>query len=150
MFKSINIYILFYFYLLQKRIQSGYTTKRITFTHIQCPECRKYIDHPCLQSDTRKDLNLLKKIKENAVRCLREENMLNDKALTDPVYIFIYLFLQKSKYYKKPEEFGLAKLAFYMCNKCREPYFAGLVECGENDTDKVTLCRIYYYYYLYS
>lgn len=29
-----------------------------------------------------------------------------------------------------------------MCSKCKEPYFAGLVECGENDVDKVLLCRI--------
>lgn len=46
--------------------------------------------------DIQKDLNLLKKIKENAVRCLREENMLNDKALTDPVlHIHIYLLIEK-------------------------------------------------------
>lgn len=33
------------------------------------------------------DLLLLKLIKKNILLCLRDENMLNDKELTDPVYI---------------------------------------------------------------
>lgn len=47
--------------------------------------------------------------------------MLNNKELTDP----------SSEFYQKPFEYGMKKFAFYLCEECNKPYFAGLAACGE-------------------
>ena len=32
--------------------------------------------------------------------------------------------------FKTPAQFAMAKLAYYMCSKCKKPYFGGLKECA--------------------
>lgn len=48
---------------------------------------------------------------------------------------------ESSVFYKKPEEYSLKKLSFYMCKSCKKPYYAGLASCGE-EKDGELLCSI--------
>ena len=34
-----------------------------------------------------------------------------------------------SHYFNKPQEFLLAKCAFYECKTCKKPFYGGLVDC---------------------
>jgi hypothetical protein len=47
---------------------------------------------------------------------LKFEERLKDEKLNDP----------KSNYYNKPLEYSIAIYSYYMCYKCKKPYFGGL------------------------
>lgn len=33
-------------------------------------------------------------------------------------------------FYNKPEEYAMDRFAYYLCNKCKKPYFGGEKQCA--------------------
>lgn len=56
-----------------------------------------------------------------AVDRAKVEGLDKDEKFTDPTYA----------YHNKLEEYAMYKCAFYMCFKCKDPYFGGLKECDQ-------------------
>ena len=50
---------------------------------------------------------------------LKHEEKHKDKRLADP----------NDVYYKKPQEYAMAIYSYYMCFKCKSPYFGGAKNC---------------------
>ncbi len=53
---------------------------------------------------------------------------------------------QNSPYYKQPERYAMDTFAYYLCYRCRSPYFGGKKECGAvgqgNHTRNLSLCSV--------
>ena len=69
----------------------------------------------------KKYFDLKADIQKEAVERLKIEGIQNDKRLSDP----------NSPYYKNEARFAMDRLAFYMCHKCKKPYFGGMKACEE-------------------
>ena len=52
---------------------------------------------------------------------LKFEECLKDEKLTDP----------GSPYYNKPSEYAMAIYAYFLCFKCKKPYFGGRKNCAD-------------------
>jgi E3 ubiquitin-protein ligase MYCBP2 len=50
---------------------------------------------------------------------LKFENRHNDEKLIKP----------ESQYFNKPTEYAMAIFSYYLCCKCKKPYFGGLKDC---------------------
>ena len=114
---------------VKKRIETGYPGPKITFNHCLCPTCNKWLnclEVPDLQNMIDQNKMLYDKIKEMALKRLKFEGMDRDPRLYDP----------NSPWYQKKEEFAMKHLTYYMCYVCKEPYFAGRMECG-NDPNMI-------------
>jgi E3 ubiquitin-protein ligase MYCBP2 len=68
-----------------------------------------------------KKTNANTKIAKMALERLKFEGLDKDKKLTEP----------NSKWYKNELQYALNRITYYMCYECKEPYFAGLRECGD-------------------
>ena len=63
-------------------------------------------------------------IEAKAAERAKFEGLDKEKRLSDP----------NDHYYNKPGDFYLYKLSYYMCYKCKTPYYGGMRDCagGEN------------------
>lgn len=60
-------------------------------------------------------MKLCEKIEKMAQERLKYEGLEKDNRLTDST----------SPYYKKPKEYAMAIFAYFLCFKCKNPYFGG-------------------------
>ena len=107
---------------LLKKIGNNFPGPRITFFFALCPSCRAWVKaghNPELTNQMEKVEKLHKRIKDMSTDRLKFEGLDKDKRLHDP----------KDRYYKKPQEYAMARLSYYMCFKCKDPYFGGLKAC---------------------
>ena len=107
---------------LMNRIKKGCPGPRITFSFCECPMCRKWTNapqHPEIAIEMKKTTDLFEDIRKKALDRLKYEGLDKDKRLHDP----------NDKFYNKPEEYALTRLSYYMCFKCKKPYFGGLKSC---------------------
>jgi len=56
-----------------------------------------------------------------SLKRLKFEDREKDKRLSD----------QTDPYFKQPLKYALAIYSYYMCYKCKKPYFGGLKKCGQ-------------------
>eukprot|EP00357_Protocruzia_adherens_P036526 CAMPEP_0115008332 /NCGR_PEP_ID=MMETSP0216-20121206/21845_1 /TAXON_ID=223996 /ORGANISM="Protocruzia adherens, Strain Boccale" /LENGTH=575 /DNA_ID=CAMNT_0002375711 /DNA_START=183 /DNA_END=1910 /DNA_ORIENTATION=+ len=110
-----------HFSCLKTKVEKRWPGPRITFGFLTCPACKAWIDIPpsSMSDDLIKDFQLLNDIRGKAVKRLDFEGMKKDEKLTDPASI----------YYGKPDEYAMASLAYYLCFKCKKPYFGGKKQC---------------------
>ena len=73
----------------------------------------------------KKYMDLYKLVCEKSLQRLKHEGYDKDKRLSD----------SNDEFYKKPQEYALRKLSYFMCYKCKEPYFGGLRDCRQADDD---------------
>lgn len=88
---------------------------------MDCPLCNKEIQHPKLKRLMKSSVRLKKEVSKQALERLRVEGLDKDERIKD----------RNSKYYKNPQLFALDRLAFYICFKCKQPYFGGMRRCEE-------------------
>ena len=117
---------------LKKRLETKWIGPRITFNHCVCPSCNKWFDCksvPEIQIMIDENKKLYDRIIEISLKRLTFEELDKDPRLTDP----------NSPWFMKKVEFALKRLSYYMCYVCKNPYFAGIRECGNdpnmNDDD---------------
>ncbi|EGG19598.1 RING zinc finger-containing protein [Cavenderia fasciculata] len=101
--------------LLEKR----WTGSRITFGFSKCPICKVPIHHPSLESITSVLDNIYGEIiKKGKLRL----DFLGIKS--DPV------FQSGGKYENKEEDYIVEQFSYYLCFKCKKPYFGGMNQCA--------------------
>lgn len=107
---------------LLNRIKKKWPGPRITFSFCECPTCRKWTNaplHPEISTIMKQVQDVFNDIRKKAVDRLKVDGLDKDKRLHDP----------KDKFYNRPEEYALTRLSYYMCFKCKKPYFGGLKSC---------------------
>ena len=119
---SCNHYI--HFKCIEMRLKKKWNGPKITFNHCLCPLCNKWLNCPNvpeIQELIDWNKKLYDKISKMALERLKFEGLDKDKRLTD----------KNSKWYNNELQYALNRITYYMCYQCKEPYFAGLRECGD-------------------
>lgn len=113
------------------KIKSGYSGARIVYNFLDCTICRKRMVHPAIAAPMAPHLAIQDHISKKAMERLVYENLTRCDKITD----------RKSPYYNKPQEYAEHRFLFFMCFKCKKPYFGGAYECGgaEPDVDHKSL-----------
>lgn len=95
---------------------------RVVFSYLECPECKQRINAPhCpplveeLSESKRIEDDVLKKVVERA----KFEGIDKHDRLKDP----------KDKFFNDLRGYSIYKLSYYMCFKCKSPYFGGMKDC---------------------
>ncbi|KAL4460977.1 hypothetical protein ABPG74_016449 [Tetrahymena malaccensis] len=121
---------IFHYECLKKRLDVKWISARIVFNFCFCPLCKQWMEFSLdcdLNNEMQKMLALYENIKKKSLDRLKFEERLKDEKLNDP----------HSPYYNQPQEYAMAIYAYFMCFKCKKPYFGGLKDCQRGlDEDK--------------
>jgi E3 ubiquitin-protein ligase MYCBP2 len=82
-------------------------------------------NNPDIQIILNQDAELFEIIKKKTTERMKFDEIDKDPRLNNP----------SDPYYNKPLEFGLHKIAYFMCFKCKKPYYAGLRDCAGGPAD---------------
>ena len=112
---------------LKNCLGKKFSTKRMNFNYLKCPNCRKEIDirERCQQKELL-DENFQKK---QEFEKLVQERFKNDDGMKNNL-----LKEKDSKFYKNPQEQANSIYAVYICFKCKGPFIGGMINC-ENEAD---------------
>ena len=119
---KLNCGHIFHVHCILKKLIKRFPGPRITFGFADCPTCKKPIEcnsNDEIQKEILNVKNLYNVVKDMAIKRISYEGLYKDARLKDP----------KDRYYNKLEEYALARLSYYMCFKCKKPYFGGLKSC---------------------
>jgi E3 ubiquitin-protein ligase MYCBP2 len=102
---------------LEKRLKLKWSSKEISFNYMKCPVCNSYAENISSVTNNKEILNLFEEA-ENLKSKIEKlaKIILNEEKLTD--------------------EFEVDKYSFYLCDKCGNPFCAGLKECREEDDEE--------------
>jgi len=112
---------IFHFQCILDRIDRKWSGARITFGFLNCPLCKKQMAHPAVTSILAPYLQLMKVVETKALQRLKTEGLDHDKRLSEP----------NGKYFNNPSLYALDIFAYYICYKCKNPYFGGRRACEE-------------------
>lgn len=102
--------------------------KRIGFSHLNCPLCKKRIQSTLLQPLMQPWLDLEAQVTAMASQRLQYENRQNDPPIAQ-------------RYNGDASRYAMDIYSYYSCCKCKKPYFAGLIACGDGpDDDSISMC----------
>ncbi|KAJ6243970.1 e3 ubiquitin-protein ligase mycbp2 [Anaeramoeba flamelloides] len=130
---QLNCGHVFHTHCIKHRIRSRWTGARITFNFASCPLCNTFIKKDILPNEMEPVYKLRKIVKKKAIAQLNYEGLQHDKR--------IQLQFSGDKF-----AFAMKVFSYYLCNKCRKPYFGGLQQCGiqrefnENFNEKDLIC----------
>ena len=80
------------------------------------------LDHcPPLAEELRQIAEIRQTIQTKAVERAKLEGLHKHARLQDP----------NDRFYNNLPEYAMFKCAYYMCFKCKSPYFGGLNDCGD-------------------
>lgn len=111
---------------LREKINMANTSARIIFTHLECPLCKKHMSHPALKKELKGHVELFEKVKAKALQRLKFENLEGDLMLKPG-----------GKFSGDPLGFSMKKFAYYLCFKCKQPYFGGHRACEALQEDEL-------------
>ncbi|CAI2359826.1 unnamed protein product [Moneuplotes crassus] len=108
---------------LIKVLEMKWSGPRINFEYIKCPTCKTEItcNHPHIGKSLKAAISLRAKINMKAWKRAKYEGINRDARL------------QASPYNGDLLSYAMARLSYYMCYKCHNPYFGGLKSCENND-----------------
>eukprot|EP00828_Plagiopyla_frontata_P030567 TRINITY_DN398_c0_g1_i1.p1 TRINITY_DN398_c0_g1~~TRINITY_DN398_c0_g1_i1.p1 ORF type:complete len:379 (-),score=41.52 TRINITY_DN398_c0_g1_i1:179-1315(-) len=115
---------IFHYHCILKRLEIRWHRPRIFFTFCLCPLCKKWMEFPAespLQVKMQENLALFEKIKTMSLQRLKHEDRDKDERLKK----------EGDPYFNKPMEYAIAIYSYYMCFKCKNPYFGGLKSCED-------------------
>ena len=118
---------MFHWHCLKKKLDLKWKGPKLIFKHIHCQTCNKELslsNNDDLQEIVDEDRNLFEKVKEMTMQRLQIEGLDKDPRLKEG-----------GDYFGKPLEFGLFKISYHMCFKCKKPYFAGLRDCINDEAN---------------
>merc|ERR1712113_188179 len=95
---------------------------KISLQQLSCMICQRQMKHKSAIELFKPINKLYDKVKQCGLNRLKLDKMENDIAITE----------EKSEYYNNPEKYAMKLYAFFICYKCKEPYFGGANECEEN------------------
>lgn len=125
---------IFHLDCIKMKLKNRWAGTRITFGFLECALCKQMINHPALQEDLKPILELKEQVKNKALQRLRfVEGDKKVPELTDP----------HSKWFNNPEGYTMYRFAYFLCYKCKQPYYGGERACEEERGDfdpKELLC----------
>jgi E3 ubiquitin-protein ligase MYCBP2 len=116
------------------KLKNRWAGTRITFGFLECALCKQQTDHPALQEDLKPILELKEQVKNKALQRLKFVE--GDKKLPE-------LVEATSKWRNNPEGYAMYRFAYFLCYKCKQPYYGGERACEEERADfdpKELLC----------
>lgn len=111
----------FHYECILKRLDEEWSSPQITFAFACCPLCNLKISHEMLSEKLIPIQNLYRDIEQKSFERAEYENLLSHTDITSP----------DGKYYGNAAGFALDYFAFYMCFKCKKPYFGGQPRCND-------------------
>ncbi|KAJ3440543.1 e3 ubiquitin-protein ligase mycbp2 [Anaeramoeba flamelloides] len=108
---------IFHYHCLMMRLKTKWNGARITFNFIKCPLCKSKIEHVSLKEILKPLNELWENLQIKIKKRLEYEGLIKNERIKKDFNNDIY-------------EFGMQKLAYYPCFKCKKPYFGGLKDCG--------------------
>ena len=104
------------------RLISRWNGNRITFSHVFCSLCNVWIkcsNNPDIQCLVDRELLIYNKVIENSLNRFELEGLHTEEAFNNPT----------GDFYHKKVDFAFYKFSYYLCYKCDNPYFTGLIDC---------------------
>lgn len=108
-----------------EKLRKRWPGPRITFGFMLCPICRREMSHPALESELKEIRAIKKSVEEKALKRLKDMGLDKSEEVCK----------EGAQFYKKPLEYAMHKFCYYLCFKCKEPYYGGDRACG-NDEDR--------------
>ena len=103
-------------------IESRWTTMSINFAYLTCPTCKKpmsiHPDMPVIGPLFQAELDFQNRVKLMAMREAPELRM--SARLRNP----------NDECFGDFGALALASCTFYLCQRCHNPYFGGMIDCG--------------------
>ncbi|CAD8183249.1 unnamed protein product [Paramecium pentaurelia] len=108
---------------LRQKLDAKWNGPRIVFNFMKCPLCNKFLDIqvPHFKNSIEQGQILLKEVQELCLQRLKLEEKEKDKELLDPTHQF----------FQKPLDYAMHIYCYYLCFKCKKPYFGGLKNCQQ-------------------
>jgi len=119
---------IFHYACVKDKLRAKWVGARVTFKYLCCPLCDTFMAAPHIASIMEPELKLVEAVKAKAVQRLALEGGHKDARELQP----------GGRYHKREAEYAMHKFAYYMCSKCKAPYFGGHRSCevaadvGEN------------------
>ncbi|XXQ35895.1 RING-type domain-containing protein [Plasmodiophora brassicae] len=104
-----------------KKLEKKWPGSRISFGFLLCPLCKDPISHPSLSRLLRPLIRTKKSVQDLAMQRLYLEGLQTHPDITQP----------GGKHFQHPEEYAMDRFAYFMCHKCKRPYFGGMRQCGD-------------------
>jgi len=105
----LNCSHVFHYECCCKKIENSWSGSRITFGFLDCALCKARMEHPALYEVLNPWLELFDQVQEKALQRLRMET-LDELPYAD---------------HSDPAAYAMQRFSFYVCFKCRKPYFGG-------------------------
>eukprot|EP00899_Mesostigma_viride_P018033 jgi/Mesvir1/26230/Mv02406-RA.1 len=102
----------------RRKVKQGYPGPSIQFGFLNCPLCMRQMEHPVLEGSLQAPLQLLDQVKAKASKRLRLEGM-HTRDEVQPGGTFE----------GRPGEFAMNLFSYYLCFKCKRPFYGGKHEC---------------------
>lgn len=112
---------IFHYECIKKRLEEGWSSTNISFSFASCPLCNVRISHELLEETLAPIQSLFKDIEQRAYARSEYEGLLNDPSISS----------ECGEFYRNPAGFSMDYFAYYMCFKCKNPYFGGQQRCND-------------------
>ncbi|KAH3836592.1 E3 ubiquitin-protein ligase MYCBP2-like [Dreissena polymorpha] len=103
----------------RKLLEHKFVSHRLTFHFLLCPLCKAPIENPALDPVLAPLKALRDDVRRKAKTRLIFEGLDKSTDIVSP----------SGRFYNKPAEFAMEHYAYYMCFKCKQPYFGGAAQC---------------------
>lgn len=113
----------FHYACVLEKLRKRWTASRITFGFMLCPLCKKPIAHPALEHELRLIRPIKDAVEKKALKRLCDLGLDKSDEITKPGAPFC----------GKPLDYAMHKFCYYLCYKCKEPYYGGDRACGAED-----------------
>jgi len=117
---------IYHYTCLQSKLKERWPSARITFGFMNCPLCKKRIEHPSLTEELKPILALRDDIEGKALQRLEFENLKNEQDIISPT----------GRYFKNPAGYAMDRFAYYPCFQCKRPYFGGQRRCDAGEQNQ--------------
>ena len=117
----------FHYQCVRKKVEIGWPKAYISFEFSYCPTCRMPMEHPKLADciDPLRSLEMI--LKEKALKRLKYEGRDKDEKVVK----------QDGQFHNDLVNYAMHIYAYFMCHECKQPYFGGAKECGDDSQDEV-------------
>ena len=125
---------------VKELMKHKWSTLRISFEFMACPACKHPIDQVShcepIQFEIEKINELKVQVQQMALKVSKKAELVDLEPVSDPL----------SEWFEKPQEFVMAKCAFYQCFDCKKPFYGGQIDCerdmnNENTKKEDLICK---------
>jgi len=112
---------IFHMHCIVEKITAKWAGARISFGFLGCPLCKEHMQAEQIEKVTEEGFALYK-----AVRIKAEQRLALEGGHGDAEEL-----KEGGRYHGQPVNYAMHKFAYYVCFKCKSPYFGGYRSCDE-------------------